>query len=110
MKIKIEKICNKIVLICFGALSFCLTVLSMLETSTETTIEGNRKIIYLSDHPIKHIVVILVVLLLVCGLQRWKGRRNPATEGIKEKKDNKRNGKNESKGYLESIMSYWLIH
>lgn len=65
MKIKIEKICNKIVLICFGALSFCLTVLSMLETSTETTIEGNRKIIYLSDHPIKHIVVFLAVFLLV---------------------------------------------
>jgi len=59
----------------------------MLETSTETTIEGNRKIIYLSDHPIKHIVVFLAVLLLVCGIQRWKGRRNPVTEGIKEKKD-----------------------
>ena len=87
MKIKIEKICNKIVLICFGALSFCLTVLSMLETSTETTIEESRKIIYLSDHPFKHIVVVLGVLLLVCGLQRWKDRRNPATEGIKEKKD-----------------------
>lgn len=37
----------------------------MLETSTETTIEGNRKIIYLSDHPIKHIVVFLAVFLLV---------------------------------------------
>ena len=86
MKIKIEKICNKIVLVCFGALIFCLTVLSMVETSTETTIEGNRKIIYLSDHPFKHIVVILVVLILAWGIQMWKGRRNPATEGIKDKK------------------------
>ena len=86
MKIKVEKFCNKIVLVCFGMLILCLTVLSMVETSAETTIEESRKIIYLSDHPFKHIVVIFGVLFLTWGIQMWKSSRNPVTDGSKDEK------------------------